>query len=411
MWHSNFLIKYHLMDDFVGLVTQKGKKSLNAKFKGIDKNFFEKTDGDIRALILQIDSRDLIRIVIDDEELRNDPNVADYLVLREHAILEDAFEENVRIYLKQRARVNRSIKGTALSDEGRLFFYFNNGITITCGRFRYSTTIRSPIIELENIQVVNGCQTIHALYEAFLEDPSRFDHIDLLCRIYETQDAHLATSIAEYTNSQTAVSSRDIRSVDYVQKKLEAEFAAKDLFYKRKRNQFSGRARPTRIDAEKAGQVLFAFYNAMPAEAKNRKRVIFAEKYDDIFHEDINADKILLPYRLFEMIEKEKNKAKNTVLSSSNSASFENESFILHASYHILYFLKELGDREGAALSLGSLSEFWALYPQAVAITRQVIEAEKASLLGDKETYSQAAFFKSSRPKKIFEDEILSAWN
>ena len=409
--HSYFQIEYHLMDDFVRLVTRKGKKRVSAKFKGIDRNFFEKTDGDIRALILQIDSRDLIRIVIDDEELRNDPNVGDYKVLKDHDILEDAFEENVRIYFKQRARVNRNIKGTALSDESHRFFYFNNGITITCDHFSYSATTRSPIIELENIQVVNGCQTIHALHEAFVLDPSRFEHIELLCRIYETQDEHLATNIAEYTNSQTAVSSRDIRSVDYVQKKLEAEFAAKGLFYERKRNQHSGRPRHLRIDAERTGQVMFAFHNGMPMEAKNRKRVIFAEKYEEIFHDSITADTVLLPYRLFERIEKEKNKAKSTILSSSDSRVFEEESFILYASYHILYVMKELAVRDGIELEFGSLAAIWVLYSEAVDITRKLINMEQKYQQKRKETYSHVGFFKSSRPKKIFEDEYLSDWN
>jgi len=408
--HSNFQIKYHLMQDLVYLVTRRGKQKVNAKLRGIDRNFFEKTDGDIRALILQVDARDLIRIVLDDEEVRNQAIVSDYEVFREHKILEDAFEENVRIYLKQRARVNRNIKGTALSDESHRFFYFNNGITITCDRYEYPKTIRSPVIELENLQVVNGCQTIHALYEAFLEDPSRFEHIELLCRIYETRDSILATSIAEYTNSQTAVSSRDIRSVDFVQKKLEAQFEAKGLYYERKKNQHSGLPKHLRIDAEKTGQVLFAFYNEMPAEAKNKKRLIFAEKYEEIFHGDIDADRILLPYRLFERIEREKNRVKAEILSSPDPARFEEESFFLYASYHILYIMKKLAGRESVDLTFDNLQEIWALYSEAVEITRGLVKIEQKSLAGHKDKYTHATFFKSSRPKKIFEDQFLNNW-
>ena len=49
-----------------------------------------------------------------------------------------------------------------------------------------------------------------------------------------------------------------------------------------RKGQYSGKSRDKRIDAEKAGQAILAFYNKMPAEAKDKKRIIFAEKYDEI---------------------------------------------------------------------------------------------------------------------------------
>ena len=49
------------------------------------------------------------------------------------------------------------------------FFYYNNGITVTCSHFEYPKQVRNPIINLENLQIVNGSQTIHALFEAFNE--------------------------------------------------------------------------------------------------------------------------------------------------------------------------------------------------------------------------------------------------
>lgn len=214
--HSNFKIKYHLIEDLVNLIQKKSKRNIKAKIRAIDKNIFEKSDGDVRALIVNVDARDLIRIVLDDETIRDDVNLTNYEELKKYKILEDAFEDNVRVYLKQRSKINKNIKRTALSDENHRFFYFNNGITITCDQFKYPKTIRSPIIELENIQVVNGSQTIHALYEAFLEDSSKFEYIELLCRIYETKNSDLSTSIAEYTNSQNPVKSRDVRSIDFI---------------------------------------------------------------------------------------------------------------------------------------------------------------------------------------------------
>ena len=67
--HSNFTIQYHLMTDLVSSATAQGHKQVNGKIKAIDKNFFEKSDGDIRALILDVDAKDLIRLVLNDDDI------------------------------------------------------------------------------------------------------------------------------------------------------------------------------------------------------------------------------------------------------------------------------------------------------------------------------------------------------
>ena len=160
--HSNFEIKYHLLEELVNLIQKKSIRKVNAKIRAIDKNIFEKSDGDVRALIINVEARDMIRIVLNDDNIRNNVTLTDYEELKNFKILEDTFADNVRVYLKQRTKINRNIKRTALSEENHRFFYFNNGITVTCDNFVYPKTVRSPIIELENIQIVNGSQTIHS---------------------------------------------------------------------------------------------------------------------------------------------------------------------------------------------------------------------------------------------------------
>ena len=81
---------------------------------------------------------------------------------------------------------------------------------MTCDKFEYAQTQRAPVIKITNLQIVNGGQTIHALYNALLDDPSKLQDIDILCRLYETNNQELSTNIAEYTNSQNPVENRDI---------------------------------------------------------------------------------------------------------------------------------------------------------------------------------------------------------
>jgi len=400
---SNFKVEYQLMNDLVSLLTRKDKIVVNAKINAIDKNFFEKSDGDIRALIVNVDSIDLIRIVLNNEEIRQNSNNFSVEEMKKYSILEDAFEDNVRLYLKQRSKINRNIKETALSEESQRFFYYNNGITITCNNFTYLKGTRSPMIELRNLQIVNGSQTIHALYEAFLDDATKFENNDVLCRIYETQNSALCTNIAEYTNSQNPVKSRDVRSIDFIQKKLEKEFLNRGLYYERKKNQFAGMPALKRIDAEKVGQVLLAFYNRFPAEAKNKKSVIFSEKYEEVFDDSINTEKVLLPYELYGHIEREKERIKAECIDDPKQ--LDRMSFLLYSSYYILYVINVIGKMKSLNEQYSELGQYVALYNDAVKILKEIIKRERKIL---KSNYSQDYFFKSNKPKKHFEDLIDS---
>lgn len=400
--HSNFTVHYHQITDFIELLTRKGKKIIDANIRAIDKKFFEKSDGDIRALITNVDIRDLLRIVIDDTETRLKSDLDDYEILKNFALQEDSFEDNVRVYLKQRSKINRNIKKTALSDESHRFFYYNNGITLTCDSFSYPKTQRSPIIELKNIQIVNGSQTVHALYEAFVEDSSKFNDLDILLRIYQTANANLTVKIAEYTNSQNPVQSRDIRSIDFVQQKLEQELLALGFYYERKKNQHYLKPKAKRLDAEKTGQVLMSMYNKQPSEAKNQKRLIFAESYDEVFNDFITANKVLLAYRLFDRIEVYKNEKKEQLLKGIDE--LEKSSYVSYASYWILYFLGELAQRKKIELCYENIEQIWALNSNVLSLVEHLIREERSLLEKKKEIYSHSLFFKYGKPKKHFED-------
>lgn len=391
--------KYHLASDLIEYIVASGKQVVDARIKGIDREFFEKSNGNVRVLIMNVDARDLVRIVLENEEIRKKADMDDdeYEKMRSITILEDAFNDNVRIYQKK-SSINKNIKNTALSEDNDKFFYYNNGVTITCKSFSYQSR-RSPIVELVDLQIVNGSQTIHSLYEAFLEKPDQFRDIEILCRICEVKDPALSTKIAEYTNSQNPVKSRDIRSVDYVQLNLEKEFLALDKFYERKKNQHSDKPKGERIDAEKAGQVLMALFNSSPYEAKNRKGLIFGDKYEEVFNEEVNADKILLSYSLFDAIEAAKNMTKALIV--NDPILFEHKSYVIHASYYILYIIGELARRNSIVLTFSNLEKIWALYSDSIIVIEKTIEKER-KLLGRK--YSHSIFFRSNKSKKYFED-------
>jgi len=398
--YGKFSVNYMLMPDIVRRLTTAGKEPVNAKISALGLDYFEKSDGDVRALIANFDARDLIRIAINDEEARLKPDMDEdeYGSLQYMSILEDAFEDNVRLHLKK-SSINRNIKSTALSEENNKFFYYNNGITITCKSFSFPGKKRSPVIEIEQLQIVNGAQTIYSLYEAFKESPEKIADIEILCRICETKnDDILSTRIAEFTNSQNPVQSRDIRSVDYIQQKLEIEFRTKGFFYERKRNQHKDKPKNKRLDAEKIGQVLMAFYNKSPYEAKNRKGEIFGGKYDEVFNDSINADAVLLAYEIYDRIEEKKSQSRSEI--TQDIGRYEEKSYIIYSSYYVLYIVGELARVSSIELDYKNVDSIWALYPKAILLIEKSIQQEK-SIKGKQ--YSHANFFRSNKSKKYLE--------
>lgn len=404
--NNNFGIEYHLMEELVNLLTKKGKIKVDAKIQAIDKQFFERSDGDVKALIVNVDVADLLRICIDNEILRNNPNLEDNSALKGCQILEDSFEDNVRIYLRQRSKINKNIKNTALSGEGHRLFYYNNGITITCDHVEYpGGNRRSPIINLSGLQIVNGSQTIHALFEAFQEDPTKFENMTILCRIYETRNKKLSINIAEYTNSQNPVSTRDIRSIDYNQIKLEKEFETMNYYYERKKGQYSNKPKNRRLDSEKVGQVLMAFYHKMPSEAKDKKRLIFAEKYEDIFNDSITANKILLPFSLFNKIENRKNLLRNKIISFKE---YEENGALLYSSYWILYVLHEIAIYKEITLIKENIEKINNFYLTAHKIIKDIWKEELKDEKETKRALAFESFFKKNQPMKHL-DKIFNS--
>lgn len=391
-----------LATDIVNKVTRRERKVINAKVQVSKKELFEQAGGDIRALIINLSVRDCIRIVLNDENIRLKANTDNYRELQDFEISEDAFEDNVRVYLKQRPRINQNIKRTVLSEESSRFFYYNNGITITCSEFIYPPEQRHPLIELKNIQVVNGSQTIHALYDALLEDYAKLENAYILCRIYELKNPELSARIAQYTNSQNPVNNRDIKSIDYVQLKLENEFKVKGLYYERKKNQYQDKQKSERLDSEKVGQILMSFYNRLPFEAKNNKSLIFADKYEEVFNENINADKVLLAYRLFDSIEKKKNKRRLEIFATPES--YQKLSYLLYASFYILFVIGELCDENSTELKIENFDKIEHLYATAIDSIEQVVEIGRKKSLEANRSFAYNTFFKSNNPKIYFEE-------
>lgn len=378
---------YLLLDEISESLISRDDE-ISGKLRIDKKAVFQKNYFGYNAIVFEISALDIIRMTCVDSDLRVNVDASTVEKLKRVEIEELAFDDNVRVYLKQRGTINQGIKETVLSEDGsKKFFFYNNGITLTCIKSDFGEQGSFPILTLEGMQIVNGGQTIHSLRDALNEDPSNIENVSLLCRIYETRDNAFKSKISEYTNTQNPVVDRDIRSIDVVQIKLEKDFEQMGYFYERKKNQYENKEKSKRIDAEKLGQSMLAFYELLPMEAKNRKKIVFGDKYSSIFNSTLTAEKAFLAIELYKYIEGKKLEMK------------EQKPYLSHATYYILYFIRLICGKNK------KYKDYVETYNEALCAIEKIIEKEKERL---NEDYFDAHLFKSNRPITYLSELELS---
>lgn len=150
------------------------------------------------------------------------------------------FEDNVREYLGARGAVNKGIKNTLRNPEDRVnFFYYNNGITMIANN--YSTVEPRGSgdyvkINVENPQIVNGCQTVSTIYETLKDlDPKEiaeefkdtFVMVKILTIPPTTEMMELCHNIVKYNNSQNSISKKTFDSLSPTYLRIQSEFLKK----------------------------------------------------------------------------------------------------------------------------------------------------------------------------------------
>ena len=150
------------------------------------------------------------------------------------------FERNIRRYLGLAGnRVNEAVAATLRSPDQRSNFYFyNNGITITCSQFRHNALQRENwSVQVNDLQIVNGGQTARTVQQIARELGPEIAQAEVLVRIYELRqdDTDLVEAITFATNSQNPVDLRDLRANDPRQEGLSTSLAGVGYTYRTKR--------------------------------------------------------------------------------------------------------------------------------------------------------------------------------
>jgi hypothetical protein len=200
------------------------------------------------------------------------------------------FDYNVRGPLGN-TNVNKgivaSIKTPALHKK---FPLFHNGITIVAN----TVTYENDKLKIETFFVVNGCQSLTALYN---NRKHLSNDLRILTKIIKVPvNSTLSAQITEYSNSQNGVKPRDFKSYNPIQIRLQNEFHqhyTNQYYYEIKR----GENTPNNcevISNEEAGILLMSFDLKEPW-GTHRKYQVFEDFYNDIFaRPEVSADRILM---------------------------------------------------------------------------------------------------------------------
>lgn len=312
--HFGIRIKAIALDDVIGYFDMK-PKSNPCKFMILPSDFlsFQKNDlSTQKSYVVKLSLLDLIRITCSNAELKIEYGNEDDGKLLNEKLDYSLLYDNVRGYLGETV-YNVNIQKT-LKNNHKEFFMLNNGITITAENINAdeANSGKRFLFSVDNYQIVNGGQTIRSIYQFFENEK---EDIDILHNLSETyvlvrffkisEEEQLKNRIAEYTNSQNAISSADLKSVDAIQIQIEKYFKEEKILYARKAGVVGDDdvEYDYRISKEKLAQILYAA-KGYPDRASNQKKRLFQEYYEEIFGDGFNLEDAVGLVKLYYEIEK-----------------------------------------------------------------------------------------------------------
>ena len=157
------------------------------------------------------------------------------------------FEENIREYLGE-SSVNKGIIDTLKGEEKCNFLFYNNGITMICSNVGHQEMKNGMrYLEVENPQVVNGCQTVNSIFTV-LDSMSEKDisqnykNVFVMVKVLvipekNEKDRIFYRDVVKYTNRQNSVPDKVFASNEQsVFIRLQKEFEKHGFYLKVKQS-------------------------------------------------------------------------------------------------------------------------------------------------------------------------------
>ncbi|NEA27335.1 AIPR family protein [Actinomadura bangladeshensis] len=142
------------------------------------------------------------------------------------------FDRNIRQSLGL-TPANSAISAT-LKEHPELFWYFNNGITVTCDKadphpFSISDPNGPITLDLTNVSVVNGAQTVTTISAVFEQHPDLVAGAQVSVKVIATRNSPdgFGEQITKAANTQNRVEPQDFAALDPMQASIRSEFQVK----------------------------------------------------------------------------------------------------------------------------------------------------------------------------------------
>lgn len=177
---------------------------------------------------------------------------------------------------------------------------YNNGITMVANSISAINLAgnHSMRLDINGFQIVNGGQTLRAIHKFNKDNKDNINNYlcqaEVLLRIFmpdiESNDIH---KIAEYTNSQNAIKSSDLKSLSAEQIDIERYLSEHGIEYIRKSGDTGNddsRHYDYMIKMETFGQILKAI-SGYPDKSTNSMKDIFEKDYDSLFIKNFKIEK------------------------------------------------------------------------------------------------------------------------
>lgn len=229
---------------------------------------------------------------------------------------ERLLERNIRRYLGlQGNRVNEGIRDTLNSDEKNNFYFYNNGVTLTCDGFSYNALQDGNYqVRVENLQIINGGQTCLTIHKTLRENSFFHENSQayVLLRLYQlpSENRDLVQRITYATNSQNPVDLKDLRANDERQQRLEIDIKQLGFNYRRKRSDTS--TRPIDITSGVAAEAILAVWREKPHQAKFFSREHFGKLYNAIFTDQLSGAQVVIAVQLYRIAENRRKRPEPT---------------------------------------------------------------------------------------------------
>lgn len=203
-------------------------------------------------------------------------------------------EGNVRFFLGEDKKINQSIIDTAFDDgKAANFWAMNNGLTIIGDSI---VCVGGKVYSITNPQIVNGCQTIHCLYSAYINGNKNKlpDTLKVFVKLVKTENLDTQTDIISATNSQNQVKSASLKANDNIQKNIEKHLLDAGIYYERRDNYYKmkGHTGNKVIGLLKMAQIIHTVVNKGAVVAVNDTTTLFDSevKYNSIFNDKADFD-------------------------------------------------------------------------------------------------------------------------